>query len=382
MRKSQLSQFKVLLFGALCLWPVGVGAQPRPVEKAEKVEVKAEQLRAPEMRIKDPRALFTPQEQQLVVYGLGNPIAQLLMLRELDKRFPLLPRQRFELQNLSREVTPKLNELRGKRARQERALEEATYGAHFDAAAIEVLADESAATQEELAKLQGVTELRLLQIYARNNPRRVRTARAFIETLLRPQPQRPLPQLLLARPNAGPMRFLAEFFGDNWDLIVPGFGNPAAFLLILNQLELTPEQKVELKALSQSVRTELQKELQERNQQQAGQQQAGQQQAGQQQGNREPADTEEPELQPSRQEMVLQIVAANAARQGRQLKRQARIETRIRQIMQPKQWDTYVTLLRGLAGAGAIPMLPNANGKKMMRQPDALRPQPPVPETE
>ena len=371
MRKSQLSQLKALLFGALCLWPVVVGAQPRSGEKpGEKVEVKAEPIRG-----KDPRALFTPQEQQLIVAGLGNPIAQLLMLRELDKRFPLLPRQRFELQNLSREVTPKLNELRGKRARQERALEEATYGTHFDAAAIEVLAHESAATQEELAKLQGMTELRLLQIYGRNNPRRARTARAFIETLIRPQPQRPLPQLLLARPNAnsggGSLRFLAEFFGDDWDLIIPGFGpgfgNPAAFLLILNQLELTPEQKVEFKALSQSVRAELQKELQERNQQQ--------------QGNRDAADTEEPELQPSRQEMVLQIVAANASRQGRQIKRQARIETRIRQIMQPKQWETYVTLLRGLAGAGSSPRLPNANGKKMMRQPDALRSQPPIPET-
>ena len=273
------------------------------------------------------------------------------MLRELDKRFPLLPRQRFELQNLNREAAPKLNELRAKRARQERALEDAIYGAHFDAAAIEALTEESATTQEELAKLQGMTELRLLQIYGRNNQRRARTARAFIEILIRPQPQRPLPQLLLARPNGGPgggsLRFLAEFFGDDWDLAIPGFGNPASFLLILNQLELTPEQKTELKALAQSVRTELQKEMQERTQQQAAQQ------AAQQPGNREPADTEEPELQPSRQEMVLQIVTANAARQGRQLKRQARIETRIRQIMQPKQWDTYVTLLRGLAGAGA-----------------------------
>ncbi len=366
MRKSQLSPFKILLFGALCLWPVVVGAQPRSGEKpGEKVEVKAEPVRG-----KDPRALFTPQEQQLIVAGLGNPIAQLLMLRELDKRFPLLPRQRVELQNLSREVTPKLNELRGKRARQERALEEATYGAHFDAAAIEVLADESAITQEELAKLQGVTELRLMQVYARGNQRRARTARAFVEALLRPQPQRPLPQLLLARPNAGagPLRFLADFFGDDWDLIIPGFGNPASFLLILNQLELTPEQKTELKALSQSVRGELQKELTERNQQQAN--------------NREPADTEEPELQPSRQEMVLQIIAVNAARQGRQLKRQAHIETRIRQIMQPKQWETYVTLLRGLAGIGANSMQPNPNAKKMMRQPEAIRPQPPIPETE
>ncbi len=374
MRKSQLSPFKVLLFGALCLWPVAVGAQPRSGEKpGEKVEVRAEPIRGP-VSGQDPRALFTPQEQQLVVAGLGNPVAQLLMLRELDKRFPLLPRQRLELQNLSREVTPKLNELRAKRARQERALEEATYGAHFDAAAVEILADESAATLTELVKLQGVTELRLLQVYGRGNQRRARTARAFVEVLLRPQPQRPLPQLLLARPNAGagPLRFLAEFFGDDWDLIMPGFGNPASFLLILNQLELTPAQKTELKALSQSVRGELQKELQERNQQQAG--------------NREPADTPadtgEPELQPSRQEMVLQIIAANAARQGRQLKRQARIETRIRQIMQPKQWETYVTLLRGLAGIGANSMQPNPNAKKMMRQPEAIRPQPPVPETE
>ena len=131
MSRNRLSQFNPLIVGtlALCLaaplWAANKKTQqtppdnkPRPAERpsAEKNEV---------VRPKDARALFTPQEQQLVIYGLGNPVAQLLMMRELDRRWPLMPRQRIDLQNLNREAAPKLTELRAQRGRQERALEEA-----------------------------------------------------------------------------------------------------------------------------------------------------------------------------------------------------------------------------------------------------------------
>ncbi|NOT59098.1 MAG: hypothetical protein HOP19_02615 [Acidobacteria bacterium] len=348
MRNQRLSQFAALLFSVLwlCATASAQDNKLRPIAR-------------------DPRALFTPQEQQLIVYGLGNPIAQLLMVRELDRRWPLLPPQRRDLQQLNRDVAPKLTELRAKRARQERALEEAIYGVNFDAAHVEALAEESAATQQELMKLQGETELRLMQILARGNPRRARTARAFVEILIQPQPQRPLAQLLLARPNGGPIRFLAEFFGNDWELAIPGFGNPAGFLLVLNQLELTPPQKAELKTLAQSVRAELQAELPERNQLNAAA------------APRESEEDDTIELLATRKTMVEQVIANNAARQARQIKRQTRIETRIRQTLQPKQWETYVTLLRGLAGSTMNWTLPNGAQKKMMRRPDNTRPQPP-----
>ena len=370
MARNRLSQFNPLMAGALMLClaaPLWAQAppdnKPRPAEKTEAA------------RPKDARALFTPQEQQLIIYGLGNPIAQLLMMRELDRRWPLLPRQRLDLQNLNREAAPRLTELRAQRGRQERALEEAIYGVNFDAATVEALADESATTQQELMKLQGATEFRLLQILARGNPRRARTARAFVELLVQAPPHRPLPQLALARPNNGSLRFVAEFFADDWEMIVPGFGNPASFLLILHQLELTPEQKTAFKTLAQSVRVELQAELAERNKQQNNPN-AQPREAG------ESDETETPDaLPPSRQAMVEQVIANNAARQARQMKRQARIETRIRQTLLPKQWDAYVTLLRGLAGAGLNWTLPNGAQKNRMRQPNAPRLQPVPPET-
>jgi Spy/CpxP family protein refolding chaperone len=349
MRNQRLSQLVALLFSAWWLCAATFAQENKP-----------------RLAARDPRALFTPQEQQLIVYGLGNPIAQLLMLRELDRRWPLLPPQRRDLQQLNRDVAPRLTELRAKRARQERALEEAIYGTNFDVAQIEALANESATTQEELGRLQGETELRLMQILARGNPRRARTARAFVELMIQPQPQRLLPQLLLTRPNGGSMRFLAEFFGDDWEMAIPGFGNPATFLLALRQLELTPEQKAQLKTLAQNIRTEWQAEIGDRNQTAASLAAAP----------RESEELDVVELPAPRKAIVEQVIAASAARQARQIKRQTLIETRVRQTLQPKQWETYVTILRGLAGPTLNWTLPSGEQKKLMRQPNTSRPQP------
>jgi hypothetical protein len=317
------------------------------------------------VRSKDPRQLFTPLEQSYVVQGLGNPIAQMLIFRELERRWPLLQRQRIELQTLSREASAKLLEFRRKRGQQERALEDALYGANFDVAAIETLTEESAATQQELMKFQGQTEMRLMQILARGNPRRARTARAFVELLVHPVANRAGVSLLLTRPNGGPMRLVAEFFGEDWDMTVPGFGNPASFLLILNQLELTPEQKAEYKALANSVRSEQQNELKETNKQQS---------AIVAQRN-EAREFDEPDAQEAGPRMIIaeQFIANNAARQARQIKRQARIETRIRQILQPRQWETYVALLRGLAASELNWSMQNAMPKNILRRSNPAR---------
>jgi hypothetical protein len=359
MQQQRLSQFKLFLTLALALClPLVTYAQP-PLETKPRPEA---------ARNKDPRQLFTPQEQSYVIPGLGNPIAQMLIFRELERRWPLFPRQRVELQTLSREAGPKLLELRRKRAQLERALEEALYGANFDAAAVEALTEESAATQQELVKFQGQTEMRLMQILARGNPRRARMARAFVELLVHPPANRTALPLLLARPNGGPMRFVTEFFGDDWEMAIPGFGNPASFLLILNQLELTPEQKVEAKTLANGIRVELQNELGEANKQQAAI-------VAQRNEAREFDEAETQEAGP-RMNIAEQLIANNAARQARQIKRQARIETRIRQILQPRQWETYVALLRGLAASELHWSLQNALPKNLLRRPNAVRRQP------
>jgi Spy/CpxP family protein refolding chaperone len=363
MRREQLPQFNLL--GATLLLFSLIAPMSAANKKAQPQTAQDNKPRT-ESNVKDARSFFTPQEQQLVIQGLGNPMAQLLIMRELDRRWPLLPRQRVELQALNREISAKLFELRAKRGRQERALEDAIYGAAFEPATIEALSEESAATQIELMKFQGQSEIRLMQILARGNPRRARTARSFIELLVRQGQNRPAMQLLLTRPNGGPMRLLADFFGDDWEMAIPGFGNPASFLLILNQLELTPEQKAAFKDLSQSVRKEMQSEFAERKNQPNNQAQRPDA------ADVDETATEIPETLP-RIAAAEQIIAANAERQARQMKRQTRIEMRVRQILQPKQWDTYVTLLRGLALSGNNWVLPNGANKKMLQQ----RPAPP-----
>lgn len=361
MQRLKFSQCKSLTASALALGLVLPNWTSAQLQLETKPRVEA-------TRSKDPRQLFTPQEQSYVIHGLGNPLAQMLMLRELDRRWPLGPRQRAELQILSREASPKLLELRRKRAQQERALEESLYGANFEPAAVEALTEESAATQQELIKFEGQTEMRLLQILARGNPRRARTARAFVELFVQPNSNRPGLPLLLARPNGGPLRFVAEFFGEDWEMLVPGFGNPASFLLILNQLELTPEQKAEYKTLANHIRTELQNEISETNKQQAAW-------LAQRNEAREFDETETQNAAP-RVNLAEQIIAHNAARQARQIKRQAQIETRIRQILQPRQWETYVTWLRGLATGGLSWTRQDAAPKNLLRRPNAMRRQP------
>lgn len=354
------------LVAAVSVWTVpGVAGQARKIAAAQtrdtlvnKAENKPDKKGSPETA-KTPQptpqrrvvSLFTEQEQHWVVRGLGNPVAQLLVLREINRRIPFSDKQRAALGVAAREEGPQLEALRKKRSEQERALEEAIYGESFDPKLVEQLVNESATTQKELMKKQAEIEFRLVRIFAAENPRQARLFRALYEHVLGPR-SRPANIMALNRPAAGPpnpqARMLWELFGTDLEMLVPSFGNPLTVLLVMRQLELTPEQRAEIKTLAQEVRSELQaeRELQNRLPRDAARD-----------------DQERPEHPLDRLEnlMVDKVIEERANQQARAMKRQAHIETRIRQILNPKQWDDYTTLLRAMvAGNLNRPLLPPA----------------------
>ncbi len=369
-RKIRFIQRSLLVLALASLvtasaWTVtGVAGQARKIAVAQtrdnlvnKTEHKADKKTSPETA-KAPQpspqrrviSLFTEQERQCMVSGLGNPVAQLLVLREINRKIPISDKARAALAVAAKEEGPQLIALREKRQQQERTLEEAIYGDSFDPKQVEQLVNESAATQKELMKKQAEIEFRLVRILAAENPRQARLYRALYEHILGPQRNRPN-ALAMNRPAAGPFnaqtRLLSELFGADLEMLVPSFGNPLAVLLVMRQLDLAPEQKAEVKALAQEVRNELlaERELQNKNQREVL-----------------PRDEQErPETPLERAEnlMVDRVIEERANQQARAMKRQAHIETRIRQVLNPKQWDDYTMLLRAMvAGNLNRPLLP------------------------
>jgi Spy/CpxP family protein refolding chaperone len=307
--------------------------------------------------------LFTEQERHWVVSGLGNPIAQLLVLREIDRRIPFSDKQRAALALAAKEEGPQLTALRQKRQQQERALEEAIYGESFDPKQVEQLVNESAATQKELMKKEAEIEFRLVRIFAAENPRQARLYRVLYEHILGPQRNRPN-AMAMNRPAVGQAnaqaRLLWELFGGDLEMMVPSFGNPLAVLLVMRQLDLTPEQKAEVKALAQEVRGELQaeRELQNKLQRERDLPQRDEQ---------ERAETPLDRLENL---MVDKVVEERANQQARAMKRQVHIETRIRQILNPNQWDEYTALLRAMvAGNLNRPLLSPAQPPNLKLRP-------------
>lgn len=324
--------------------------EAKPETRPEKkVQVEAVKMIDPAKQTKV-ADFFSADEQQLARLGVGNPVAQMLVFRELQRRFPLSDKQRAAILALFKEETPRLRTLREQRGKQEHALEEAIYGESFDPQAIDQLVNESAATQKELMTRQATLEARLLGILAVENRGQARLFLALYEQALGPQRNSPPLPMLLNRQYNGPWRVLAELFGDDLEMLIPGFGNPLTILLVLRQLELAPAQKAEFKALSQEVRNELRTEFEQRNA------------AAREQPGREPL--------AERLENKLKIVEENADRQARLMKRQTHVETRFRQILNPKQWETYTTLLRGmLVGNVVRPAAPPVNQPLLKNRP-------------
>ncbi len=339
----------------------GGNQQTRPGQAARPGKAQVEAVKAPEAakqaRLMD---LFTPEEHQLARLGNGNPVAQLLVFRELNRRFPLSEKQRAALLALFKEESPRIRALREQRGKQERALEEAIYGETFDPQAIDQLVTESATAQKELMTRQARLEAATLGILAAENRGQARLFMALYDQVLGPQRNNvPLP-LLLNKQYNGQWRVLADMFGDDMEMLLPSFGNPLTILLVLRQLELTPEQRVEFKALALEIRNEMRVEFEQRNN------------AAREQPAREQTERGNPLA--DRLENKLKLVEENADRQARLMKRQTHIETRFRQILSPKQWDNYTALLRAmLAGNLARPVQPAARGPLLKNRPQ-LRP--------
>jgi Spy/CpxP family protein refolding chaperone len=322
----------------------GLAKKPRP-----ELAKSAEQPKA--------KALFSAQEQALAIPGLGNPVAQLLVLREVNRRFPLTEKQRAEIIALAREEGPKLVDLKQRRARQERPLEEAIYGASFDTKRVEALANEIAETQKELMLKQAAVEARLMRILAQAQPRQARLHRMLYENTVGPQRNRLTPLMLVNRQLGPQWRILTDSFGEDWEMLIPSVNNPLGFLLVLRQLELTAEQKGQLKALAREARVQM---LAEREAMDKFQREAGQRD-----------ELERGERPLDRIETVtLERANQMANREAALLKRRAHIESRIRQILIPQQWDDYLTLLRGMLAPALNrqPALPPGALKKLRQQ--------------
>jgi Spy/CpxP family protein refolding chaperone len=334
--------------------PVVGKTESKPETKLDK-KVQGETVKAPEpakqARLMD---LFTPEEHQLARFSFGNPVAHLLVFREVHRRFPLSEKQRTAIIALLKEETPRLRALREQRGKQERALEEAIYGDTFDQHAIDQLVNESAAIQKEFMTRQAQLEAGLINILAAENRLQARLFLTLYEQVLGPQRNNQVPiAMLINRQYNGQWRILADLFGEDMDLMMPSFGSPLTILLVLRQLDLTPEQRAEFKALALEVRNEVRAEFEQRAKVQR-ELQTREQPArdAQERGN----------LLAERLENRLKMIEENAGRQARMMKRQTHIETRFRQILTPKQWENYTALIRAmLTGNLARPALPAAN---------------------
>lgn len=281
------------------------------------------------------KGLFSDQERSVAFLGTGNPVAQMLVMRELNRAFPLSPRQRAALQALAREEQPALQSLREKRGRQERALEEAIYGENFDVKAVEPLVNDAAETQRELLKRQAEIETRLVRLLAQENRGQARYYLLLNELVIGPKRNQVPPAMLMTRQFTGQWRLLQDMFGDDMEMLIPSFSSPLSVLLVLRQLELTVEQKTAFKTLAQEARTQMQEEREATN-------------AATQRETQARTELTPVERMAERLENRERLLAEAADRQVRTMKRQAHLETRIREILNPKQWSDYTTLLRGL----------------------------------
>lgn len=140
-------------------------------------------------------------------------------------------------------------------------------------------------------------------------------------------------------------RSVRSFFTpEEESLIIPGFGNsPALLLLIFRQLDLTPEQKVKIKAIRQRVGRSL---VQTRREVVALEAQLDEAIYG----TSDPAslDSYDPK-------QVEELAEKVAQRRGEVMKMQTGIESQLRQILTPDQFFVFRELLREMLLPGRRP---------------------------
>lgn len=112
------------------------------------------------IREKGPRAIFTDAERELVIPGLGNPAALLIIFRQLD----LTEQQRSEIKAIRVRVGNRLAQLQTQYRQTDALLSEAIYGENFDPARVDELAAQAAEKQSEIIKLRASVESQLRQL--------------------------------------------------------------------------------------------------------------------------------------------------------------------------------------------------------------------------
>jgi Spy/CpxP family protein refolding chaperone len=132
------------------------------------------------IREKGPRAIFTDAERELVIPGLGNPVALLIIFRQLD----LTEQQRSGIKGIRTRVGNRLAQLQNQYRQTDAQLSDAIYGDNFDPARVDELAAQAAEKQSEIIKLRAGVESQLRQLMT---PDQFYVFQALIGEMVNPQ---------------------------------------------------------------------------------------------------------------------------------------------------------------------------------------------------
>jgi Spy/CpxP family protein refolding chaperone len=156
------------------------------------------------------------------------------------------------------------------------------------------------------------------------------------------------------------------FARDELSLWIPGFGNRAALLVIFRQLNLTPDQKIKIRALRREVGDRLRVSRQELSQFEAQLEEALY--------GSDPAslDSYDPAIVKELTEQVIQ-------KRAEWFRLQTDIESRFRQILTPDQFFVYRELALQMVRPGSRPLIylnPAARRQQLQRRLESQQPNP------
>lgn len=111
-------------------------------------------------RERGPRAILREDERDLLVQGFGNPVATILILRQLD----LTDDQKLRFKAIRRSIGKRLTELMNEHRQADVRLTDAIYGENFDPKHVEEVAAQVAEKQSEIIKLRASVESQYRQV--------------------------------------------------------------------------------------------------------------------------------------------------------------------------------------------------------------------------
>jgi Spy/CpxP family protein refolding chaperone len=148
------------------------------------------------------------------------------------------------------------------------------------------------------------------------------------------------------------------FTQEESSLLIPGFGNsPVALLMIMRQLDLTPDQKIKIRGIRREVGNRLQVTRRELNQLESQLEESIY-------GNLDPASLDS--FEPGK---VKELTEQVAQRRADLLRLQTDVESQFRQILTPDQFFVFRELVREMVLPGRRPLVnPAARQQQMQRR--------------